>query len=32
MDTMKDKQRLDALAESSQAPWKHVRLDATLSR
>jgi glucose-1-phosphate cytidylyltransferase len=24
MDTLKDKQRLDALAESGQAPWRHV--------
>jgi glucose-1-phosphate cytidylyltransferase len=32
MDTIKDKQRLDALAESSQAPWRKVGLDATLSR
>jgi glucose-1-phosphate cytidylyltransferase len=31
MDTIKDKQRLDSLAESSQAPWKHVGLDGTLS-
>jgi glucose-1-phosphate cytidylyltransferase len=32
MDTIKDKQRLDALANSSQAPWKKAGLDATLSR
>jgi glucose-1-phosphate cytidylyltransferase len=32
MDTIKDKQRLDALAESSQAPWRHAGLDATLRR
>jgi glucose-1-phosphate cytidylyltransferase len=32
MDTIKDKQRLDALAESGQAPWTRVGLDATLSR
>jgi glucose-1-phosphate cytidylyltransferase len=32
MDTMKDKQRLDALAESTQAPWRHAGFDATLSR
>jgi glucose-1-phosphate cytidylyltransferase len=31
MDTIKDKQRLDALAESSQAPWSTVGLDATLA-
>jgi glucose-1-phosphate cytidylyltransferase len=31
MDTIKDKQRLDALAESSKAPWRHVGLDTTLS-
>lgn len=32
MDTIKDKQRLDALAESSNAPWRSVKLDTTLSR
>ncbi|HXF97250.1 MAG TPA: sugar phosphate nucleotidyltransferase [Gaiellaceae bacterium] len=32
MDTIKDKQRLDALAESSEAPWRRAGLDATLSR
>jgi glucose-1-phosphate cytidylyltransferase len=32
MDTMKDKQRLDALAESSEPPWRRAGLDATLSR
>jgi glucose-1-phosphate cytidylyltransferase len=31
MDTIKDKQRLDALAESGQAPWRHAGLDVTLS-
>jgi glucose-1-phosphate cytidylyltransferase len=31
MDTIKDKQRLDALAESSQAPWRRADSDATLS-
>jgi glucose-1-phosphate cytidylyltransferase len=28
MDTIKDKQRLDALAESGQAPWRQVGLQA----
>jgi glucose-1-phosphate cytidylyltransferase len=32
MDTIKDKQRLDALAESGQAPWRQVELDVTLSQ
>jgi glucose-1-phosphate cytidylyltransferase len=32
MDTIKDKQRLDALAESSNAPWRNAGLNATLSR
>jgi glucose-1-phosphate cytidylyltransferase len=31
MDTIKDKQRLDALAESSNAPWRKAGLNATLS-
>jgi len=31
MDTIKDKQRLDALAESGAAPWRRAGLDATLS-
>jgi hypothetical protein len=26
MDTIKDKQRLDALAESGRAPWQQPRL------
>jgi glucose-1-phosphate cytidylyltransferase len=30
MDTIKDKQRLDALAESGRAPWRHVGLDVTV--
>jgi glucose-1-phosphate cytidylyltransferase len=30
MDTIKDKQRLDALAASSQAPWRKAGLGATL--
>ena len=32
MDTIKDKQRLDALAESGKAPWRQVGVDATLGR
>ena len=32
MDTIKDKQRLDALAESGKAPWRNAGLDATLTR
>lgn len=32
MDTMKDRQRLDALAESGNAPWRHVARSATVSR
>jgi glucose-1-phosphate cytidylyltransferase len=32
MDTIKDKQRLDALAESGKAPWCNAGLDATLPR
>jgi glucose-1-phosphate cytidylyltransferase len=32
MDTIKDKQRLDALAESGQPPWHRVGLDVTLSQ
>ena len=31
MDTIKDKQRLDALAESGNAPWRKVRPGATVS-
>ena len=31
MDTIKDKQRLDALAESGMAPWRAVRQDVTVS-
>ena len=31
MDTIKDKQRLDALAESGKAPWRKTGLDATLA-
>jgi glucose-1-phosphate cytidylyltransferase len=32
MDTLKDKQRLDALAESGNAPWRHVRQAAKVPR
>jgi glucose-1-phosphate cytidylyltransferase len=32
MDTIKDKQRLDALADSGSAPWRSVRRGATVSR
>jgi len=32
MDTIKDKQRLDALAESGRAPWRNAGVDATLTR
>jgi glucose-1-phosphate cytidylyltransferase len=32
MDTLKDKQRLDALAESGNAPWRDVRHGATVPR
>jgi glucose-1-phosphate cytidylyltransferase len=32
MDTIKDKQRLDALAESSEAPWRRAALDGTQKR
>jgi glucose-1-phosphate cytidylyltransferase len=32
MDTIKDKQRLEALAESGKAPWRKVGHDATLAR
>jgi len=32
MDTIKDKQRLDALDESGNAPWRQVRRDTRLSR
>jgi len=32
MDTIKDKQRLDALADSGKAPWRQVGLDPTLAR
>ncbi len=32
MDTIKDKQRLDALAESGKAPWRRAGIDATLTR
>jgi hypothetical protein len=28
MDTIKDKQRLDALAESGRAPWRDVGTEA----
>ena len=27
MDTIKDRQRLETLHESGQAPWQHLRLD-----
>ena len=27
MDTIKDRQRLEILHESGQAPWQHPRLD-----
>jgi glucose-1-phosphate cytidylyltransferase len=32
MDTIKDKQRLDALADSGKAPWRRAGIDATLTR
>jgi glucose-1-phosphate cytidylyltransferase len=32
MDTIKDKQHLDALAESGRAPWRQVRPAATVPR
>jgi glucose-1-phosphate cytidylyltransferase len=32
MDTIKDKQRLDALAESGKAPWRNAGLKTTLAR
>jgi glucose-1-phosphate cytidylyltransferase len=31
MDTIKDKQRLDALAESGQAPWRRAGIDAVVT-
>lgn len=31
MDTIKDKQRLDALADSGKAPWSRAGIDATLT-
>ncbi len=27
MDTIKDRQRLETMHESGQAPWQHLRLD-----
>ena len=32
MDTIKDKQRLDALAESGKAPWGRLSVDTSLAR
>jgi glucose-1-phosphate cytidylyltransferase len=32
MDTIKDKQRLDALAESGKAPWGPLSVDTSLAR
>jgi len=31
MDTIKDKQRLDALAESGKPPWEHVGLETSIA-
>jgi glucose-1-phosphate cytidylyltransferase len=31
MDTIKDKQRLDALAESGKAPWRRAEIDTVVT-
>jgi hypothetical protein len=30
MDTIKDRQLLEAMHETGQAPWQHLRLDGVL--